>query len=386
MNPLRPAILAAANSARLKKAVTTTPATAAVVRRFVAGETRAELAPVVRELLASGRSVSVDFLGEYTEDRSVADAAVAEYVSLIDLLAELDREVPVAAGGPTTSPPVRARPAGSGAESAGSDVGAPGSGARSSGAGARGSESSCSDVSAKRSATGERDDPGARRGDAVPRVEVSLKLSALGQALAADGPAIAAENLHKLCAKAVESRVWVTVDAEDHTTTEDTLAAVRLARSEFPWLAVAMQSYLRTAERDCRDAASTGTRIRLCKGAYQEPETVAYRRRGEVDASYQRCLEVLMTGGWYPMVASHDPAMVEAALRLAAENHRGPGSFEFQMLYGIRDAEQRRLTAEGHALRVYIPYGTQWYGYLMRRLAERPANLGFFLRALASRG
>ncbi|MGX1806836.1 proline dehydrogenase family protein [Nocardia sp. NPDC055321] len=348
MNPLRPAILAAANSARLKKAVTSTPVTSAVVRRFVAGETRAELAPVVRELLASGRSVSVDFLGEYTQDRSVADAAVAEYISLIDLLADLDREVPVAAGGPTTSPPERTG---------------------SSGPAARDSEPAAA--------------PG---GDAVPRVEVSLKLSALGQALPADGPAIAAENLHKLCAKAVESRVWVTVDAEDHTTTEDTLAAVRLARAEFPWLAVAMQAYLRAAERDCRDAASTGTRIRLCKGAYQEPETVAFRRRGEVDASYLRCMEVLMTGGWYPMIASHDPAMVEAALRFAAENHRGPGSFEFQMLYGIRDAEQRRLTAEGHALRVYIPYGTQWYGYLVRRLAERPANLGFFLRALADRG
>lgn len=339
MNPLRPAILAAANSPRLKKVVTGTPITAGVVRRFVAGETRAELAPVVRRLLASGRSVSVDFLGEYTAERSMADAAVAEYVSLIDMLAELDRTVPALVDGPTTSPPGRA----------------------------------------------ESDAP-ARAGDAVPRVEVSLKLSALGQALPVDGPAIAAENLHKLCAQAVESRVWVTVDAEDHTTTADTLEAVRQARAEFPWLAVAMQTYLRTAEDNCRDAAASGTRIRLCKGAYQEPETVAYRRGSEVDASYLRCLDVLMRSAWYPMIASHDPAMIEAALALAAEHRRGPGDFEFQMLYGIRDAEQRRLVAEGHAMRVYIPYGTQWYGYLMRRLAERPANLGFFLRALADRG
>ncbi|MFB8006201.1 proline dehydrogenase family protein [Nocardia sp. NPDC056000] len=315
MNPLRPAILAAADSPRLKKAVTRTPITAAVVRRFVAGETRAELAPVVRALLDSGRMVSVDFLGEYTTDPAMANAAVAEYFSLIDDLAELDRA-------PDTE---------------------------------------------------------------VPPVEVSVKLSALGQSLGVDGPAIAAENLHKLCAKAVESRVWVTVDAEDHTTTFDTLATVEQARAEFPWLAVAMQTYLRTAEDNCRDAAASGTRVRLCKGAYQEPETVAYQKRGEVDASYLRCLDVLMRDAWHPMIATHDPAMVEAALRLSAEHRRSPGDFEFQMLYGIRDAEQRRLVDEGHALRVYIPYGTQWYGYLMRRLAERPANLGFFLRALTER-
>lgn len=315
MNPLRPVILAAAGSARMKRAVTKVPITAAVVRRFVAGETRAELIPVVRELLDSGRMVSVDFLGEYTADPAMANAAVAEYVSLIDDLAALDLP-----DGPT------------------------------------------------------------------PRVEVSVKLSALGQSLGEDGPAIAAENLHKLCVKADESRVWVTVDAEDHTTTEDTLEAVRLARAEFPWLAVALQTYLRQAEVRARELSASGTRIRLCKGAYQEPESVAYQKSSDVDGSYLRCLAVLLRGGWYPMVASHDPAMIEAALRLAAENKRGPGDFEFQMLYGIRDAEQRRLVAEGHALRVYVPYGNQWYGYLMRRLAERPANLGFFLRALADRG
>lgn len=314
MNPLRPVILAAAGSGRMRNAVTRVPITAAVVRRFVAGETRGDLAPVARDLLASGRMISVDFLGEYTTEQSMANAAVAEYMSLIDDLAAL--------AAPHTL---------------------------------------------------------------VPAVEVSVKLSALGQSLGADGPDIAAENLHKLCAKAAESRVWVTVDAEDHTTTEQTLDTVRRLHTEFPWLAVAVQTYQRAAEDRCRRLSAAGTRIRLCKGAYQEPDTVAYQRRPDVDASYLRCLNVLMRGEGYPMVASHDPAMIAAALVEAAGSRRSPGDFEFQMLYGIRDPEQRRLVEEGHALRVYLPYGTQWYGYLMRRLAERPANLAFFLRALAER-
>ncbi|QLY32780.1 proline dehydrogenase family protein [Nocardia huaxiensis] len=318
INPLRPVILAAAGSDRMKRTITKVPATAAVVKRFVAGETRAELLPVVRELLAGGRTVSVDFLGEYTTERGMADAAVTEYLALIGELAALDRTLPDSAS-------------------------------------------------------------------TVPRVEVSLKLSALGQFLGADGPAIAAENLHKLCAKAAESQVWVTVDAEDHTTTEETVAAVREMRSEFPWLGLAVQTYLRDAVARCRDLSAEGTRIRLCKGAYQEPETVAYRKRAEVDASYLECLDVIMRGDGYPMVATHDPAMLDAGLRESAEKYRGPGDFEFQMLYGIRDAEQRRLVGEGQALRVYVPYGGQWYGYLMRRLAERPANVGFFLRALTER-
>ncbi|MBL1076092.1 proline dehydrogenase family protein [Nocardia sp. 2] len=342
MNPLRPIILAAAGSDRMKRAITRTPVTAGVVRRFVAGETRAALLPVVRELLASGRTVSVDFLGEYTTERAMADAAVTEYLALIGELAALDRAVP-------ESPGAAAKVSGDPGTAAAPKLG-------------RGLDT------------------------AVPRVEVSLKLSALGQSLGADGPAIAAENLHKLCAKAAESRVWVTVDAEDHTTTEETVAAVRQARTEFPWLGLAVQTYLRDAEGRCRDLAADGTRIRLCKGAYQEPETVAYQKRAEVDGSYLECLDVLMRGNGYPMVASHDPAMIDAVFREAAENGRGAGDFEFQMLYGIRDAEQRRLVGEGHALRVYVPYGGQWYGYLMRRLAERPANVGFFLRALTERG
>ncbi|MET0798497.1 MAG: proline dehydrogenase family protein, partial [Rhodococcus sp. (in: high G+C Gram-positive bacteria)] len=155
-------------------------------------------------------------------------------------------------------------------------------------------------------------------------------------------------------------------------------------RRDFPTLGTVLQAYLHRTEADCRHFSGPGSRIRLCKGAYQEPAGVAFQKPAEVDASYRRCLKVLMEGDGYPMVASHDPTMIDAALELASLTERTTESFEFQMLYGIRDGEQRRLVAEGNHLRVYVPYGSQWYGYFMRRLAERPANLMFFMRSLAS--
>lgn len=219
----------------------------------------------------------------------------------------------------------------------------------------------------------------------VRPLEVSLKLSALGQALARDGEKIALENAHTICERAQRIGVWVTVDAEDHTTTDSTLSIVRDLRTEFDWLATVLQAYLKRTHADCREFAASGARIRLCKGAYEEPASVAYRDRDDVTDSYLRCLRVLMAGAGYPMVASHDPAVIDAVPAIAAENNRGRDDFEYQMLYGIRDAEQRRLADAGHHVRVYVPFGTQWYGYFVRRLAERPANLVFFLRALAER-
>ncbi|MFZ0832971.1 MAG: proline dehydrogenase family protein [Mycobacterium sp.] len=221
--------------------------------------------------------------------------------------------------------------------------------------------------------------------DGVRPLEVSLKLSALGQALPRDGEKIALENAHAICTAAQRAGVWVTVDAEDHTTTDSTLSIVRELRADFDWLGTVLQAYLRRTHADCRDFAASGVRIRLCKGAYDEPASVAYRDRDDVDASYLRCLRVLMEGPGYPMVASHDPAVITAAGAMASETGRGACEFEYQMLYGIRDSEQRRLAGAGHAMRVYVPFGTQWYGYFVRRLAERPANLTFFLRALAGR-
>ncbi|OBA83755.1 proline dehydrogenase [Mycobacterium sp. 1164966.3] len=222
-------------------------------------------------------------------------------------------------------------------------------------------------------------------GEGVWPLEVSVKLSALGQALERDGQKIALDNARTICERAQQAGVWVTVDAEDHRTTDSTLSISGDLRVDFPWLGTVLQAYLRRTLDDCRELATVGARVRLCKGAYDEPASVAYRDRDEVTDSYLRCLRVLMAGSGYPMVATHDPQIIDAVPGLAHEFSRGVGDFEYQMLYGIRGDEQRRLVAAGNQVRVYVPYGTQWYGYFMRRLAERPANLMFFVRALAER-
>lgn len=311
-NPLRPALLACARSPRIKRALVGVPVTKRVVDRFVAGSRLDEALGQVREILASGRAVSIDHLGEDTTDRRHAEDAVAAYRELLDGVQSL--------GGPQEG-----------------------------------------------------------------TVEVSVKLSALGQALGSDGDAVALDNARIVCERAERVGSLVTIDAEDHRSTDARLAIVGELRRDHPGVGTVLQAYLRRTESDCVQLASAGSRIRLCKGAYQEPRSVAYAGKDEVDASYLRCLEILMRGQGYPMVASHDPAIIGRAGELAQQTGRGAGDFEYQMLYGIRDAEQRRLAAAGNTMRVYLPYGAEWYGYFMRRLAERPANLVFLLRALAAR-
>ncbi len=217
-------------------------------------------------------------------------------------------------------------------------------------------------------------------------VEASVKLSALGAAI---DPAMALEHARLVCAAARTAGTTVTFDAEDHTTTDVTLGAVRDLRRDFPTVGAVVQAHLRRSEGDCRDLAGPGSRVRLCKGAYAEPAAVAFTDRRAVSASYARCLGILMAGAGRPLVATHDPALIDLALRLAdrfrpatAGAAPAAGGYEFQLLYGVRPLEQDRLAAAGHAVRVYVPYGAEWYPYLMRRLAERPANVTFFLRAL----
>jgi proline dehydrogenase len=216
--------------------------------------------------------------------------------------------------------------------------------------------------------------------------EVSVKLSAIGQALPQYGHKIALENARTICRAARNAGTTVTIDMEDHTTTDATLATLRELRKDFPETGAVLQAYLHRTESDCRALAYEGSRVRLCKGAYDEPEEVAFQGRLDVDKSYVRCLKVLLAGQGYPMIATHDPRMIRIASSLASRYGREAASYEFQMLYGIRPEEQKRLAAEGETVRVYVPYGEQWYGYLMRRLAERPANLTFFARSLISKG
>jgi proline dehydrogenase len=222
-------------------------------------------------------------------------------------------------------------------------------------------------------------------GPLTAQVEVSVKLSAIGQALPGRGADIALENARRICTAASVVDATVTLDAEDHTTTDATLATLALLRADFPATGAVLQAYLHRTEADCRALATAGSRVRLCKGAYNEPSSVAFRERQDVDKSYVRCLNVLLAGPGYPMLATHDPRLIAIGAERARHYGKAPGEFEFQMLYGIRPQEQRRLAAAGQTVRVYVPYGQQWYGYLMRRLAERPANLAFFLRALISK-
>lgn len=213
------------------------------------------------------------------------------------------------------------------------------------------------------------------------RAEISLKLSAVGQML---DEQLALDHAREVCAAAARAGTTVTLDMEDHTTTDSTLRALSDLRVDFPDTGAVLQAYLRRTEADCQDLAHAGSRVRLCKGAYQEPASVAFQNRAEVDRAYVRCLNVLMAGDGFPMVATHDPRMIAIAGERARWHDRKQGSYEFQMLYGVRPDEQRRLVAAGEAVRVYLAFGTEWYGYLMRRLAERPANLTFFLRSLVS--
>lgn len=219
----------------------------------------------------------------------------------------------------------------------------------------------------------------------APGAEVSVKLSAVGQALGDDGARLALDNARKICQGATNAGTTVTLDMEDHTTTDSTLSILRELRQDFPDTGAVVQAYLHRTEDDCRELAYAGSRVRLCKGAYKEPEEVAFQNRREVDLSYVRCLKVLMAGAGYPMVATHDPTLIAITGALATRNDRSKDSFEYQMLYGVRPDEQRRLAAAGARMRVYIPYGAEWYGYLMRRLAERPANLTFFARSLLTK-
>ena len=287
-------MLALSKSPRAERLVTTSPLTADVVRRYVASD----IGAVVDRLTRQGLLVSVDHLGEEVTDEAQAEATVATYVSLLDLL-----------------------PAGA---------------------------------------------------------DVSVKLTALGLRLS---QRLATANAAAICAAAEAKGVTVTLDAEEHDTIAGLHAVHAMLRREHPEVGVVVQAYLPDSLDRCEKAGSA--RVRLCKGAYTAPG--GYRRAADIDRSFVRCLKVLMAGPGYPMVATHDPRPLRIASTLAVLDGRDTTGYEYQMLYGVRPEEQTRLAGLGSRVRVYVPYGADWYAYLMRRLAERPRNLAFFLRSLVSR-
>ncbi|MEH0529587.1 MULTISPECIES: proline dehydrogenase family protein [Streptomyces] len=217
------------------------------------------------------------------------------------------------------------------------------------------------------------------------RAEMSVKLSLFGQALPG-GHELALANVRSVVEAAAAIGTTVTLDAEDHTTLDSMFAVHEELRRDFPQTGCVIQAYLFRTETDARRLAANGSRVRLVKGAYKEPAEVAFQQKAEIDKAYVRVLKILLEGEGYPMIGSHDPRLISITQELAHRAGRKPDEYEFQMLYGIRGDEHLRLAAEGHRMRVYTAYGTDWYGYFMRRLAEKPANLRFFVRSMISKG
>jgi proline dehydrogenase len=320
---LHSALLSASRSPRVERLVTRAPLSRAVVRRFVGGPDAATAVTSVATLVGYGLDVSLDYLGEDTTDAEQAGAVVAAY-------AELTKALSIAGLVARTGP--------------------------------------------------------RRPGPGDSRIDLSVKLTAIGLALPHDGPQIALENARQISKNAGRIGATVTLDMEDHTRTDATLEILRELRAEFPETGAVLQAYLRRTEGDCRELTGPRSRVRLCKGAYREPASVAYATPAEIDRSYVRCLKILMAGEGYPMLATHDPRLIAITHDQAKRCGRDRTGYEFQMLYGVRPRAQRKMVQELQRVRVYVPYGAQWYGYLMRRLAERPANLAFFARSLATRG
>lgn len=207
---------------------------------------------------------------------------------------------------------------------------------------------------------------------------VSVKLTQMGLDI---DEALCVENLKAIIARAAQHQSFVRIDMEGSAYTERTMRLFR--ETFFPAFAgavgIVLQSYLRRTEQDVDAMIAAGARVRLCKGAYQEPATVAYPKKADVDANYIECMERLLTRGRYPGLATHDEHIIAHAKAFARKNGIEPARFEFQMLYGVRRDLQSAIRKEGWNLRVYVPFGTHWYPYLMRRLAERPANITFIL-------
>ncbi|HEY6057049.1 MAG TPA: proline dehydrogenase family protein, partial [Candidatus Limnocylindrales bacterium] len=210
---------------------------------------------------------------------------------------------------------------------------------------------------------------------------VSLKLSQMGLAISTD---VCVANIERIVARAAELDAFVRIDMEDHTTVDATLDVWRAARALHPHVGIVLQAALRRSAADLDRLIAERAPIRLCKGAYKEPAAVAFPDKAEVDRNYAQLMERLIREGESPAIATHDERLVARAIEVATREGIPADRFEFQMLFGIRRDLQGRLVGDGYRVRVYVPYGSEWYPYFMRRLAERPANVAFILRSLLS--
>ena len=211
---------------------------------------------------------------------------------------------------------------------------------------------------------------------------VSLKLTQLGLDL---GSPLCLELVQKIAAHAASRGNFLRIDMEGSAYTDRTIDIVKRVRAKCTNVGAVVQAYLYRSEKDIVGLLQTGSRIRLCKGAYDEPPEVAFPDKADVDANYIKLMRILLASGIYHGIATHDPVMIQATKDFAREKKIGRDRFEFQMLHGIRTDLQKALAREGYRVRIYIPFGTEWFPYFMRRLAERPANIAFFLRSLVPR-
>ncbi|MFJ6836660.1 proline dehydrogenase family protein [Streptomyces sp. NPDC091209] len=325
---LGPVILAASRSDKMRRLISAAPVTKPVVDRFIPGETVDQVVPIIKDLTGKGLEVTMDVVGEDITTPEQSYAARDAYLELIGRLKEL-------------------------------------------GLGTK------AEMSIKLSMFGQ----------SLPSPATTLNRGPSGPAPAfPGGHELALANVRPVVEAAAAIGTTVTLDAEDHTTLDSMFAIHEELRKDFPQTGCVIQAYLFRTEADARRLAESGSRVRLVKGAYKEPAEVAYQQKAETDKAYVRILKILMEGEGYPMIGSHDPRLISIAQELARTAGRKLDEYEFQMLYGIRSDEHVRLAAEGHRMRVYTAYGTDWYGYFMRRLAEKPANLVFFLRSMITRG
>jgi proline dehydrogenase len=302
---MRVLLLKLSENRRMGQWVLHSPASRAVSRRFVAGETLDDAVAAARAANQAGMSVSLDYLGENVSSEAAARRARDAYLAIFDRIAQEKLDA-----------------------------------------------------------------------------NVSCKLTQLGLDLGED---FCRELAESIAGRAAGYGNFLRIDMEGSAYTQRTIELTRRVHAKHASVGVVIQSYLYRSEQDVKDLLAIGCRIRLCKGAYKEPPDVAFPRKQDVDANFVRLMQLLLPSGVYHGIATHDPRMIDAAVDFAAKQGIGKDQFEFQMLYGIRPDLQQQLVRSGYRMRIYIPYGTDWFPYFMRRLAERPANVAFVLRNLVRR-